>query len=304
MATYTPPYPPKVKESINVDFKDRWTAQKVKFINRENEFYGTFYGVLNLSTTNVSGFIIDDSEFNNGRINSSTLSGSYVLTENGEKISFDDIISSQNKLSNDINELDKKININDSRIDELSGHVLINSASIDDLYKKITGGLNFKGVLSIDHSYDTVKQFLGEKLEDYSLTVNSGWYYLIETNPIDAHFTVEGLDISYRDCLVIKNTKQIKNITSSDVVIYDMMDKDVVRLSSDNVIFGKNRFTNDIYAGFSKIYDTDPTYLTDLFDKLDDNPFVLEIANRTVDILNVTGLSNDVHFNISSDNIK
>ena len=94
MATYTPPYPPKVKESINVDFKDRWTAQKVKFINRENEFYGTFYGVLNLSTTNVSGFIIDDSEFNNGRINSSTLSGSYVLTENGEKISFENILSS------------------------------------------------------------------------------------------------------------------------------------------------------------------------------------------------------------------
>ena len=30
MATYTPPYPPKVKESINVDFKNRWTAQKVK----------------------------------------------------------------------------------------------------------------------------------------------------------------------------------------------------------------------------------------------------------------------------------
>ena len=41
MATYTPPYPPKVKESINVDFKDRWTAQKVKFINREKQ--GRYY---------------------------------------------------------------------------------------------------------------------------------------------------------------------------------------------------------------------------------------------------------------------
>ena len=175
MATYTPPYPPKVKESINVDFKDRWTAQKVKFINRENEFYGNFYGVLNLSTTNVSGFIIDDSEFNNGRINSSTLSGSYVLTENGEKISFENILSSQNRISVDIGVLFEKVNFDKIRIDVLEDQVSANSDSIDDLYKKITGGLNFKGVLSIDHSYDTVKQFLGEKLEDYSLTVNSGW---------------------------------------------------------------------------------------------------------------------------------
>lgn len=558
MATYTPPYPPKVKESINVDFKDRWTAQKVKFINRENEFYGTFYGTLNLSATNISGFIIDDSEFNNGRITNSTLANSFVITDSGEQISFDSIISSQNRMSADVGKLFIRIN-------NLEDQVSANYKSIEDIYKKITGGLSFRGVLSIDHSYASVKNFLGEKLEDYSKKLDSGWYYLVETNPVSSHYTIEGLDVSYRDCLVIKNTNVVNSITSSDIVIYDMMDKDAVHidllqevssyldnridhvngglsnfylksetsscnelsdefnevykkidetsskidfsdyyrksetsssqelsiefkntddkiesvitdyvkgselsgkigdnvnfwydkdnlsiylsagnklygvdttdfiqdnlrnikfighvnihkeynegtsslvdifndnnlfehgkvlngsfynidykdlevssklsttdgfvfgdgdylifhehskekfidirlsstyvvkcgasryeideilksirdinlftvLSTDNTFTGRNEFTNgistnDIFisdnlsVGFSKIYDTGTLYLSSIFDKLDDNPFVLEIANRTVDVLNITGLSNDVHFNISSDDV-
>lgn len=223
MATYTPPYPPKVKESINVDFKNRWTAQKVKFINRENEFYGTFYGTLNLSATNISGFIIDDSDFNNGRITNSTLEKSFVITDSGEKISFNNIISSQNKISADIGKLFLRIN-------NLEDQVSANYTSIEDIYKKITGGLNFRGVLSIDHSYTSVKNFLGEKLEDYSKKLDSGWYYLFETNPISSHYTIEGLDVSYRDCLVIKNTSVVSAITSSDIVIYDMMDRDAVHI--------------------------------------------------------------------------
>lgn len=106
--------------------------------------------------------------------------------------------------------------------------MLSNSNSIEDLYKKISGGLNFKGVLSIDQSYQFVSQFLTKELKDEKFVVDSGWYYLLETSPISAHYNVEGFDISYRDCLIIKNGKEIKNITSSDVVVYDMMDKDVI----------------------------------------------------------------------------
>ena len=75
-----------------------------------------------------------------------------------------------------------------------------------------------------------LKNFLGEKLEDYSKKLDSGWYYLFETNPISSHYTIEGLDVSYRDCLVIKNTSVVSAITSSDIVIYDMMDRDAVHI--------------------------------------------------------------------------
>ena len=40
------PYTRAVKESINVDFEKRYSNQKVILCNRENEFYGTFIGLI------------------------------------------------------------------------------------------------------------------------------------------------------------------------------------------------------------------------------------------------------------------
>lgn len=46
MATFNP-YSRAIKESINVDFRDRHSPQKVILCNRENKFYGEFIGTMN-----------------------------------------------------------------------------------------------------------------------------------------------------------------------------------------------------------------------------------------------------------------
>ena len=59
-----------------------------------------------------------------------------------------------------------------------------------------------------------------------------------------------------------------------------------------------------IVGGFDRVYDINSIYLSNIFDKLDDNPFVLEIANRTIDILNITGLNREISFKEVSQKIK
>lgn len=63
-----------IKESINVDFRDRHSPQKVILCNRENEFYGRFFGEINgtlgvlsggkvgLTNVDLSGVRLFDSE--------------------------------------------------------------------------------------------------------------------------------------------------------------------------------------------------------------------------------------------------
>ena len=54
MATFNP-YNKAVKESINVDYKDRHSAQKVILCNRENKFFGEFIGIAKFNDIDVTG---------------------------------------------------------------------------------------------------------------------------------------------------------------------------------------------------------------------------------------------------------
>ena len=55
----------KLKETINVDYRDRVTTQEVKFYNEANEYYGKFKGTIE----------IKDSELCNVTIYNPTLCG-------------------------------------------------------------------------------------------------------------------------------------------------------------------------------------------------------------------------------------
>ena len=57
MATFNP-YTRATKETINVDFNDRHSPQKVILCNRENQFYGTFTGKVNTHDVNINGGLL------------------------------------------------------------------------------------------------------------------------------------------------------------------------------------------------------------------------------------------------------
>ena len=64
MATFNP-YSRAIKESINVDFRDRHSPQKVILCNRENKFYGEFIGTMNCCSVDFTGGRITDVELSN-----------------------------------------------------------------------------------------------------------------------------------------------------------------------------------------------------------------------------------------------
>lgn len=72
MATFSPDT--TVKETVNVNYHDRITGQKVVMINRENEFYGTFKGVSELS----------GSTFVDPTIEGGTLHGTKIVDDDGK----------------------------------------------------------------------------------------------------------------------------------------------------------------------------------------------------------------------------
>jgi hypothetical protein len=74
MATFSPDT--TVKETVNVNYHDRITGQKVVMINRENEFYGTFKGVSELS----------GSTFVDPTIEGGTLHGTKIVDDDGKAL--------------------------------------------------------------------------------------------------------------------------------------------------------------------------------------------------------------------------
>lgn len=64
MATFNP-FNKSIKESINVDFKDRHSPQKVILCNRENQFYGEFVGAVKATELDVDGGTFSNVQLSN-----------------------------------------------------------------------------------------------------------------------------------------------------------------------------------------------------------------------------------------------
>lgn len=54
MSTYTDLHN-RVKENVTIDYHNRITPQKVKLFNEENEYWGTFQGVISGANSVMSG---------------------------------------------------------------------------------------------------------------------------------------------------------------------------------------------------------------------------------------------------------
>lgn len=70
------PYNRAIKETINVDFRDRHSAQKVILCNRENRFYGEFIGTMSAENVNI----------NKGMLTNVSLSNVVILYGDGEQL--------------------------------------------------------------------------------------------------------------------------------------------------------------------------------------------------------------------------
>jgi 6-pyruvoyl-tetrahydropterin synthase len=73
MSTYTD-LKNVVKETVTVNYDDRYTNQKVKFFNEENEFWGTYHGTLAKDFT-LKGMGIDSAKIENSTLENVEISG-------------------------------------------------------------------------------------------------------------------------------------------------------------------------------------------------------------------------------------
>ena len=146
--TYNP-YTRAVKESINVDFENRYSNQKVILCNRENKFYGTFIGLIKDSQFELSGGTLTDVRLSNVVILDSE--GKEInlsrINERLEDIYYNlDVISSSLKTT--ISDTIPAISI------ELNSAISANSVDISSLFSKlVTLSANSSSGLSILESY-------------------------------------------------------------------------------------------------------------------------------------------------------
>lgn len=141
MSTYTDLHN-KVKESVNVDFRSRVTPQKVRMLNEENEYWGTFKGTMVADGIEVKGGVLNDVQ-----INHSTLSDVYVKTKDGSTIDL-------NTLANDVQ--------------ELSGIAFEEIPAIHDEIKHLSSEIS-----SNDTKFDTKIYVLQDQIDDLSNTLST-----------------------------------------------------------------------------------------------------------------------------------
>ena len=140
MSTYTDLHN-KVKEAINVDYHDRITTQKARFLNEENEYWGTFKGKLNVDSAVVTKSTVVDSVLSDVVLTGSILIGEYDLPEFAAKLrELSGTVENQSEL------LDGEI----AEISAIKDDIVFLSSDI----KNISSDLNDK-ILS---TYDYAKQ--------------------------------------------------------------------------------------------------------------------------------------------------
>lgn len=116
----------------------------------------------------------------------------------------------------------------------LSNRIDKNASDITDIYNRISGIINYKGILNVSKNYPTEDGF-AEMLEDNGKdqheVLSAGWFYLIESDkdPLYKH-TIAGVKVGKGDYLKIENSKRVEDILSSDVLILDTLDGDVVHV--------------------------------------------------------------------------
>ena len=124
MSTYTDLHN-KVKETINVDFHNRITPQKAKFLNEENEYWGTFKGTMAVENVTIKGGTIEDATIKSSILVDPMISSSQGVLDLGQmKAELDDISCSVlPEIRSDINEISGRVLSADRALDEVKADV-------------------------------------------------------------------------------------------------------------------------------------------------------------------------------------
>lgn len=140
-----------VKDTIAVDAKQRYTPQEVKFINRNNEFYGIFHGKVDATKLLVSN---------------AELSGCTIFDENGISVDVSKLGKSQEEIKELIGDLngelyelsEKTKNWISKAVADSSGSVIEDAAlSIETISTNLSNEIKGLGttVTEISNSLDT-----------------------------------------------------------------------------------------------------------------------------------------------------
>jgi len=110
MSTFNP-YNRAIKESINVDFRDRHSMQKVILCNRENQFYGEFIGIIKANGATIT----------NGILSNVSLYNTVLYDKEGNPIDLTQMAEDMYAISDAIFETIPYLS---GKIDELSSNII------------------------------------------------------------------------------------------------------------------------------------------------------------------------------------
>ena len=174
-----------------------------------------------------------------------------------------DILSGN--LSNEIDDLSAKLSI---EVDALSGNLCaeVDSTkdSIIDIYERISGIINYKGELTLSTNYEPgdytgIKRLFIDNGYPETDKLSANWFFIVKA--VDqAHYTIDGIEVEDHDYLSINKNIIVKDITSADFNITDVMDKDVFHLCANSQtikgkdnLFVERQLFNDISAASTAI---------------------------------------------------
>ena len=193
---------------------------------------------INGTTDFIKVNIADDVELDNRDRNDLFIKGGETSTIQFRQVGFRDgkplyLVEDlkEHDLTHFIEELHKEIENRKTADEDLSVRITKNEDDIADIYNRISGIINYKGVLDVNTNYDTFAKMF-EYLEfDKHDVLSAGWFYLVESDkdPLYKHM-VEGVKVGKGDYLKIENSKRVEDILSSDVLILDTLDGDVVHV--------------------------------------------------------------------------
>lgn len=175
MANFNP-YDKAIKESINVDFRDRHSAQRVILCNRGNIFYGEFIGALSANDVTIR----------KGMISNATLSNVILLNPDGTELHLSDVT-------------DKVVNF-ERKLEYFELSLIPDlSSNISSLYAAIDGAMGRMYDLSTDLEVEKEQRFIAdEKLSGEMYGISSELNSSITTISLDfdEHVRKQEADLS------------------------------------------------------------------------------------------------------------
>lgn len=295
MSTYTDLHN-RVKENIVVGYNDRITTQKVKFLNEENEYQGTFEGTLRAKNIDIAGGTLSNIHIVNAVLSNVSWEGGVNFETYGREL--DQIRSNVNEITrNDIPALDDRI---DNLIGDLNIEKITRETADSNLENKI---------LNSAHAIDVALNSLSNELtsQDRDISVDLSEY--ISTSINDLSNASKELDLS-----ILSEIESVSSFLSAESDRkYDILTEKTKNLSDEVVDLKSNfasevawRIANDealcIYIGnvSSTSELSDLEILNKLADHAEDNKQTISELSTTVD----NRIEHDKHYVIFDDTIQ